>query len=324
MTNDRAKAFLEKAGLSCEAEPDWIKQGRKPDFYCSGNAGFWCEVKAFHRPKGSQALGNALNELRRRAADIALPGKGIAYVAGTFNHRDAKTVTNLARRSLSRFSAEDAPERTVALVPNDPVPGQFVRFRISTKEHSAVEFHCAVSKTGTYGSPFGMFPDPPSQKIRLNFSSGETKEVSADKVLDWDDDFRGAIVIQPSDSSFDVIGAMPTGGATRLKTPEQIRSLVADANDQFKNAISYKPAPCLLVIFHDGIAVPDEEIIESALYGDLKYVASKERPHQISCLKFPSPLNSATCETRHTSHAKARRARVSPSARNGARSRARV
>jgi hypothetical protein len=46
---------------------------------------------------------------------------------------------------------------------------------------------------------------------------------------------------------------------------------LGEANDQFKNAINYKEEPCLLMIFQDGLDVPDDTIMKSALYGNLKY-----------------------------------------------------
>jgi hypothetical protein len=51
---------------------------------------------------------------------------------------------------------------------------------------------------------------------------------------------------------------MPTGGAQKLDNSGRIRDTVGEANDQFKNAINYKKAPCLLMIFHEGLDVPDE------------------------------------------------------------------
>jgi hypothetical protein len=50
-----------------------------------------------------------------------------------------------------------------------------------------------------------------------------------------------------------------------------VRRTVSDANDQLKNAIRYRPAPALVLIFQDGLDVPDEEIIKSGLYGNLQY-----------------------------------------------------
>jgi hypothetical protein len=73
---------------------------------------------------------------------------------------------------------------------------------------------------------------------------------------------------------------MPTGGAQKLDNSGRIRDTVGEANDQFKNAINYKKAPCLLMIFHEGLDVPDDTIIKSALYGDLKYQFPKGSPEK--------------------------------------------
>jgi hypothetical protein len=71
---------------------------------------------------------------------------------------------------------------------------------------------------------------------------------------------------------------MPTGSAQRLNNVERIRDAVSDANEQVKNGNTYRAAPGVTVICHDGLDVPDETIIKSALYGDLKYVAPKDDP----------------------------------------------
>ena len=71
---------------------------------------------------------------------------------------------------------------------------------------------------------------------------------------------------------------MSTGGMRRLDNPGRIREAVGEANDQFKNAISYRAVPCLLMIFQDGLDVPDDAIIKSALYGNLKYEFPKSSP----------------------------------------------
>jgi hypothetical protein len=96
-------------------------------------------------------------------------------------------------------------------------------------------------------------------------------------VLALADTFRVATVAWSNDKPFSFIATAPQGVAKRSRTPERIRDAVAEANSQFKNAIKYKEAPCLLTIFHDAVDVPEEIIITSALYGDLKCAFSPER-----------------------------------------------
>jgi hypothetical protein len=40
-----ARALLEQQGFECCPEPKWI-QGKKPDFFCTGPADIWVEVKS--------------------------------------------------------------------------------------------------------------------------------------------------------------------------------------------------------------------------------------------------------------------------------------
>lgn len=278
MSNNRAKALLEAAQLAFEEEPAWIKEGRKPDFYCFGSHEFWCEVKTLERTPDSEKLGNAALELTRRAKNLSAPGRGITYFKDSLSARDAKVVMQLLKRALSRFGDPDPPKRIVALIPRDAEYGEFVKFSISTKEHVPVEVHSCVSATGKYGIPMDMRPEPTSQIVRLRFSSGGEKESVPEDCLTWNDDFRVAIVGYPDPEPFEFVATMQTGKLTRLKNPERIRDATKDANEQFENGLKYKEAPCLLMIFHDGLDVPDEMIIKSALYGDLKYVFPRGNP----------------------------------------------
>jgi hypothetical protein len=278
VSDARAEELLKKLGIKYEREPEWIKEGRKPDFYCSEPTGFWCEVKTLERSEDSKQLHDALAELNSRTSELPLTGMGIAYVAKPLSKRDAKVVVQLLKRGLRRFGDPDAPDKAVALIPSDPDRTKFVRFSILNRDRQKVEFHSCISTTGRYGTPDGMVPEPDSQIIQLRFSSGETEDLSADGVMERADDFRVAIVVHPNDQPFEIVTAISTGAARRLNNVERIREAVSDANNQLKNAIAYKAAPCLSMIFHDGLDVPDEAIIGSALYGNLKYAFSKEQP----------------------------------------------
>jgi hypothetical protein len=91
VTNVRAEALLDKQGVRYEREPDWIKKGQKPDFYCHGRPNYWCEVKTLEPLPDSKALGEALADLRNRTSNISEPGLGIAYIGPGFDHREAKS-----------------------------------------------------------------------------------------------------------------------------------------------------------------------------------------------------------------------------------------
>ena len=275
VTNARAEALLDKQGIKYEREPDWIEKGQKPDFYCHGRPNVWCEVKTLVRLPDDEERNRALTDLRNRTSGISSPGYGIAYIRSALSPRDAKAAANLLKRAVPRLEASDAPQVAVAMIPGDEKRDTFVRFSLSTKDHGTVEFHCCESLSGKYGIPRDMTPEPPDQTIKLRFSSGSEKEVSAEDVIKAGEDFRVAVVVRPDDTPFEVIAVMTTGGAQKLDNPGRIREAVSEANDQFKNAINYKTAPCLLMIFQDGLDVPDDTIIKSALYGNLKYDLKK-------------------------------------------------
>jgi hypothetical protein len=184
------------------------------------------------------------------------------------------------KRAVRRFQDFDAPQVAVALIPSDGKRDEFVRFSIAAKDHAKVEFHSAASLSGMYAVPRDMVPEPYDQVIKLRFSSGVEKELSAEEVVEAIEDFRVAVVIYSSDMIFDVVTVMITGGMKRLDNPRRIRATVGEANDQFKNAMKYKTAPCLLMIFHDGLDVPDDLIIKSALYGNLQFQFPKGSPEK--------------------------------------------
>jgi hypothetical protein len=208
VTNARAEALLDKQGIRYEREPDWIKKGQKPDFYCRGRTKFWCEVKTLGQLPDSKDQNRALAELRNRTSGISSPGYGIGYISSALSHRDAKTVTHLVRRAARRFEDQDAPQIAIAIVPSDAKRNSFVRFSISTKDHEAVEFHSCASVSGTYGVPLGMTPEPYDQNIELRFCSGLEKKLSAEDVIKTAEDFRVAVVIHPDDTPFEVVTIM--------------------------------------------------------------------------------------------------------------------
>jgi hypothetical protein len=278
VTEPRAKELLDRFGIKYEQEPGWITIGRKPDFYCSEPEECWCEVKTLEPSQESKQLSDALEDLRKRSAGLSGSGMGIAHVSATMSHKDAKMTVQLLKRPLKRLADQDAPDMAVALLPKEADRKQFVRFSLSTRDDKVAEFHSHVSTTGLYALPSGMYPEPDSQVIELKFSSGRTKKAPAHTVLEASDDFRVAIAIHPSEGAFEIVSAMPTGAARRLNNVARIREAVRDANEQVKNANAYKAAPSITLIFQDGLDVPEDTVIKSALYGDLTYVAPKDDP----------------------------------------------
>ena len=82
MSNNRARSWLESQGFSCEEEPDWITDGQKPDFFCTGLFELWVEVKTLTHEERVEQLAEAHQEIRERAKGI----KGNVQVAAWVNH----------------------------------------------------------------------------------------------------------------------------------------------------------------------------------------------------------------------------------------------
>lgn len=270
MSNEnRARALWEAVGFACEPEPDWIEEGQRPDFFCSGHSEFWCEVKTLELTSEFSSLSDLLKALSNRAKDIQQPGRGMAFAGAEVSDLHLKKITLLLSRSLGRFADNDAPNEIVALIPEDPNFSQFVRFTISTKDHQRVEIHSFVSSTDTYALPFSVEPHTDDQSVEMQFSTGEVKLRPGYEFMDGT--FRLAVVAWPENSPFSFVSVAPSGATKEMTTLARLRETVGEANSQFKNAVKYKDAPCLLVIFHDGVDVADDMILKSALYGDLKY-----------------------------------------------------
>ncbi|MEY9108203.1 hypothetical protein ABH999_004399 [Bradyrhizobium yuanmingense] len=177
----------------------------------------------------------------------------------------------LLKRGLKRFEDGDAPDIIVALVPRDPNRKQFVRFSVATGSHGTAEYHSCVSRTGSYGSPDGIFANPFGQQVTQHFSIGTRRTAVAGAFLQPNETFLVAIVVWRHLDRFSLISAASALPAKRLKNPQRIREALSDASGQFKNGTKYKDVPYLLTIFHDGLDVPDETVIKSALYGNLKF-----------------------------------------------------
>lgn len=277
MTNKRAESILQRAGFGCEPEPDWISEGRKPDFFCQGPNDIWVEVKTLGESQEFELQGDAHVELRRRAVGVREGGRAQAWVTGRLHQRDAKVVMQLAERALRRFREGGAAKRLIAMVPNDPVYDRFVRFSITTEDGEVVDFLSCASQSGVYDHPYGVHPSPYDQKTTIHSSEGAARKVWARDLITYDDSFRVALDIAPQSGSFEIAFTAPTGTAKKLNTVERIRDAVSDANAQFKNGCVFRGAPCLLIIFHDSIFVGEDVVMQSALYGDLKYIAPSDR-----------------------------------------------
>jgi hypothetical protein len=279
MTSEtRMRTLLERAGFTCEPEPDWIKEGKKPDFFCSGPLELWCEVKTLAPTTEFTALSDVLEALAIRTKNIGKPGRGMAFVGTEVTSRDLKKVTSLLTRWLGRLTDPDAPNNVVALVPKDPDFSQFARFAISTEDDRRVEVYSYRSTSDTYSLPYAVRPDPDDQTVEMQLSSGAVKSAPAYELIDGEATLRIAVVSWPDKKAFSLISASPSGPARAMTTSERIREAVGEANSQLKNAVAYRDAPSLLAIVHDGADVADDIIVISALYGDLKYQFTPGNP----------------------------------------------
>jgi hypothetical protein len=156
LSNSRAEVLFAKAGIPFDREPDWITQGQKPDFYCSGTLPFWCEVKNLERPEDSQRLSEAFHELGSRTSNLDLTGQGFAYIHEKFSHRDAKNVVHLLKRALKRFGDRGAAS-ACSMRSISPTS-----VSIAARERSNCSLSCALA-----GAARCRFGEPTKQLSKL-------------------------------------------------------------------------------------------------------------------------------------------------------------
>jgi hypothetical protein len=82
--------------------------------------------------------------------------------------------------------------------------------------------------------------------------------------------FRIALVITPDSEPLHIAAIMPADDLFSKSNRGKIRELIGQARPQFKNAMRYKDAPCLLVIWKDAFFGNEPADVASAVYGDWK------------------------------------------------------
>ena len=264
--NDKAQALLGAHGFECLPEPDWVK-GEVPDFLCRGRAELWVEVKSLDDPDSKKALARAFGWLRQRCTSVVSTGQADAFVSDDALERDVKAVLRLADRALRDEINSDAyPSKLYALVPNDPEYGEFVMIRVSAEAEEEVFYSCR-SNSGRYGRPHSGDQFGLEEPARVITNRGMIEEMSARELHLWDDDFRIALSLLPTNEQFHIRRCIRRGMAQGISDVERIRKHASKANRQFKSACDQFPLPCLLMVF-DDTGFGDGSSFLAALYGD--------------------------------------------------------
>lgn len=271
--NEIARQLLLAAGFSLEAEPSWVTKGEKPDFFCTGPVELWVEVKAIGEPERFERLGANFDSLRDRAKSVSGHGRAHAWVADDATERDLKAAISLAKDALRlREASSERPDRIGVVVPRKPVLGRRVKITVETDKQRQ-QLLCAASLDHRYGRPSSWGDLTLRSRARIE-EDGRTREVDPFELDLEEDNFLVCLELERGEKPFYISTCAPIGAANRLTTNETIRLAAKKANSQFKNACKFRAAPCLLMVFEDGVFVQKVMAFASAFYGNLQYTAS--------------------------------------------------
>lgn len=265
--NRQAEEFLVSAGFQCEAEPDWIAVGRKPDFFCTGPLDLWIEVKSLARPGESKSLQRIIEYLIRFGGKVDR-GRAFAFISDAADEKDAKLALNLAKHALSSFEFTDLAN-AVIIVPEDPDLSDIININYNgQKGKNILVSYRSIS--GNYGYPYSARPEPYQQDVILSDITGNLEQRFHQ--LATPDRFLIALQIDRFDERPFKISMFTRPGLARpLDTSEPIRRAIQNANRQIKNALLYKEAPAVLFLYQQGALVPDDNGLLAALFGDLLF-----------------------------------------------------
>lgn len=268
--NQVAASILTSCGFEIEPEPEWVT-GQKPDFFCHGPCDLWVEVKSVTTDKRFKKLGEKFDDLCDRAKKVRMTGFAHAWVADEATEFHNKRALTLAIEALKILQLNpNGYSRVCVIVPRDPDPKRDVRleFRTSAGQELLV---CARSAKCHYGRPISE--DEPRWDERRVSVDDEVSTTNADfyELGLADDDFLVGLEICAGSDQFHIVSAAPQGVARQITTTETVRLAATKANSQFKSACEHRAAPCLLMVFEDGLGVQDVRSFSAVFLGDLAY-----------------------------------------------------
>jgi hypothetical protein len=198
--------WLASRGVTCRPGAALVAEGRNPDFFCSGALEMWVEIKALGEKAHDRALGLAFADIRERAIGTKGTGRAFAYISPQATSSDIKVALNLVARQANQNAADEV----IIVVPEKPVPGNYVAFRYSSAGR-VYEVVSVESATGYYGLPHGAIPDIGEelrQEVEFRHSRKGSSRSKLRHLLTLTDDVLVALSITPSAEPFGVYACM--------------------------------------------------------------------------------------------------------------------
>jgi hypothetical protein len=273
---DKAEIFLRGHGFSCEREPSWIVEGRKPDFFCEGQRPLWVEVKNLSDTEQDRKQAYLWKETQSRAASVRKVGRSIALASRKATNKDVKVAFVLADLLLGELQVDNESwRRAFVVVPSDPIYDRTARLVVE-EEAGPVKILSCESRSGRYELPFGLQPRSYEDIVSIALSG-----TTSNRLPLYDIEESGhplfALELNPGSTTFEVITLLMVDGEINLRNQARLRACIKDANGQIRNGQSYRDAPSIVLVYQDHLLVPTDVSLVASLYGDLMYEFPRSR-----------------------------------------------
>jgi hypothetical protein len=264
VSNELAEKWLRGLGFEPEPEPEWIKSGRKPDFFARGPADCWLEVKELGLPDYEYAFAYAWNDLHERCQKSRLTGTLYAFI-GEHDQRAAKAAFRYVKR-IHREVTEDGPN-IIVMIPGDPDYNANVRVEYESRDGK----HTVQVGPGSVSGQYQCFPslEPAnwSAVATLRASTGAETTARLHKILL--SRISPPLVLRAFHSTEPLSLSAGHSEARDNTSQSRIRRALADCNSQIRNGQRFNAAPGIAVIYQDFPDALGPEQLLAALFGDL-------------------------------------------------------
>jgi len=262
MSNERAERWLRSLGYEPEPEPRWIEEGQRPDFFCPGDRPLWVEVKTFDPTVEQREMGIALEDLRQRCArEEGLTGSIYVMLGATYEQPAGRWLLGELRTTPR---VEGRTHTFVVPVDVDDYSAT-MRFEYESVEGLVLQTSVRLA-SGKY--PFHPGLDPRNWASRATILKDGSREEGPELYdLFESDNSLLSVGWYPSEERLHVGATMMS--FNRNTTDQRICAAVKAANRQIRNALKYRTAPGVCVIYHDTLDHAGDGSVASALFGDL-------------------------------------------------------
>ncbi len=276
---DKAQAFLKRCGFECEREPFWVKEGQKPDFFCTGKESLWVEVKTLGDTPLDEKRAYFWKAFKERESSVLAEGSAYASASEYATEKDIKVALKLAEILLTEWKVREQPwRRAFSLIPFDPIYERNIKLIFESKEGLVIVLSCE-SETGKY--ELSSLIEPKSYEKVVSLFKKEGEKIRDVPFYELQESGMALVSLElyPEAETFQIKSLM-VGGDYKVRNIERIRDSVKKARKQLNNAKRYKEAPSLVLIYQDGPLVPSDILIPSAFYGDLTFSFPRGKPEK--------------------------------------------